>query len=124
LTIAWGLISAGLLAMARWWPFDRWPLVACPLKSALHVPCASCGMTRSFVRMVRGEVGGAVRVSPLGAALCVFAMVLVVYLVLRWTVLSRGVKLETGVASRWWARGAIALVVANWSYLVATGAAD
>lgn len=124
LTVAWGLIGAGLLAMARWWPFGRWPLVTCPLKSAFHVPCATCGMTRAFVRMVHGELGEAIRVSPLGAVLCAFAMFLVGYLALRWTVLSRGVKLETGVASRWWARGAIALVVANWAYLVATGAAD
>jgi hypothetical protein len=124
LTIAWGLISAGLLAAARWWPFDRWPLVACPLRTAFHVPCATCGMTRAFVRMVHGEVAGALRVSPLGAALCAGAVVLAGYAALRLTVLPRGVRLETGVPTRWIARGAIALAASNWAYLLVTGAAD
>jgi hypothetical protein len=123
-TVAWGLVSAGLLAMARWWPFDRWPLVTCALRSRLRVPCAACGMTRAFVRMVHGEVGAALRVSPLGAALCVGAMGFAAYVLLRLTVLPRGLRLETGVPSKWAARGAIALVATNWAYLLATGAAD
>ncbi len=125
LTTAWGLCAAVLLAVARWAPLERWPMPACPMKAALHVPCATCGMTRAFVRMTHGDVWSALQVSPLGALLCASAMLLSAWLVLRWTVLVRPVRWGGATLSpAWRARLFLLVVGANWAYLVLSGAAD
>lgn len=41
----------------------------CPVKGITGLPCATCGMTRAFVRLAHGDVAGAVEASPLGAIL-------------------------------------------------------
>jgi hypothetical protein len=43
------------------------PLVwVCAMKSRLHLPCPTCGMTRSLVLSLHGEVGRAWRIAPGG----------------------------------------------------------
>lgn len=44
----------------------------CTAKRVLGVGCPGCGLTRSFVVGVRGDLAGATRLHPLGAVLLVF----------------------------------------------------
>lgn len=44
----------------------------CTAKRALGVECPGCGLTRSFVLGVRGDLGAATRLHPLGAVLLLF----------------------------------------------------
>lgn len=39
---------------------------ACPVKSLLGLPCPSCGMTRSVVLTLAGDLRGAVEMNPAG----------------------------------------------------------
>lgn len=41
----------------------------CGFKEVTGLPCATCGMTRCFTYMARGEFGHAVRMQPAGALL-------------------------------------------------------
>ena len=121
--IVW-LAAAVLLAMGRLYPFDRFPLVVCPLKAITHIPCPGCGMTRAFVRFTHGDWAGAVHVSPLGAVLAALAVGLVLYGLLRLTVLRR--ELDVSLSPMEATVGRVALLgvlLANWVYLIASGAA-
>lgn len=47
----------------------------CGFKQVTGLPCATCGMTRSFAAMAEGDLAGAVAIQPAGAALCLLAAV-------------------------------------------------
>lgn len=38
----------------------------CLFKTLLHVPCPSCGTTRSVISLLRGDLAGALALNPLG----------------------------------------------------------
>ena len=65
--------------------------VLCPVRHALGIPCPTCGMTRSVVATVHGDLAGAIEAHPFGPLL-VLAVLLVV--VLGW---SRARQLATRV---------------------------
>lgn len=125
-TIAFGAMAAGALAMALFWPFDRLPLLGtCPLRTYAHVPCPGCGMTRAFVRTVHGDLAGALHVSPLGTLLCLGAIGFAAYALVRASVARRPVEVVLTPAEQRVARVAfVALFAMNWLYLLATGAAS
>lgn len=89
----------------------------CPFKAATGIPCATCGMTRAFVYLARGDVALAFAASPLGAAAAVLAWALALAALLR-----------VAVGWRWpevpqpWARAAalagLCALLANWAYVV------
>jgi hypothetical protein len=64
-----GLLS---FAVARFLPVLAVPYT-CPMKGAFGIPCATCGMTRAFVALARGDVAAALAASPLGALLAAAA---------------------------------------------------
>lgn len=85
-------VVAGLIAlvfMASFLGVDRWRVLAtaaigsegatlCLLRRTTGLPCPTCGMTRSFCAMGRGDLGDAFRQHPLGPvlyALLAFVMV-------------------------------------------------
>ncbi len=124
LTIALGGLSAVLLLMGRFWPFDRLPLVECPLRHLAGIPCPTCGMTRAFVALTHGEVGASLHVSPLGALLCLGAAAAAVYVVLRLSVWRRAwVLVLTAREKQVAAIAALVAVGLNWAYLLITRAA-
>lgn len=43
----------------------------CPLKVAIGLPCPGCGMTRSVVALMHGDVGASVFYHPLGVILVI-----------------------------------------------------
>ena len=118
------LAAAWLLLVARFYPFDRLPLVACPLKHLTGVPCPTCGMTRAFVRMTHGQWAAAFQVSPLGALLAMLTAGMALYGLLRLSVWRRPVevRLTTG-ESRVLRVAVVSAVMANWIYLIASGSA-
>lgn len=118
------IASGMLLLIARIYPFDRFPLVHCPLKEVTHIPCPACGMTRAFVRATHFDWAGAIHVSPLGFVLALLACGAVVYGLLRHTVLRHGWSLELSpVEMRVWRVVAVTSVLTNWLYLIVSGAA-
>jgi len=68
------VFAASFLGVDRW----KWPALSpvggegsttCLLRSATGLPCATCGMTRSFCAIGRGELGAAFARHPLGPVL-------------------------------------------------------
>jgi len=97
------------------------PLLAlgarCPFLAATGQPCATCGMTRAFTFLARGEVVRALAASPLGALLAAGAWAFALAAALRlalglpWPALPAWLPRAAALA------GALGLL-ANWAYLV------
>ena len=123
-TLLAGLAAVALL-LARFWPFERFPIAACQFRSMTHLPCPGCGSTRAFVRLMHGDLPGGLHFSPLGSAIFLVAVAWIAYTVLRWTVLARPVVIESSAGERRalaWVAGLA--VTANWLYLLVSGAAS
>lgn len=121
LGLLWGAVAAALVALSPLAPRLAAALPACPLKLLTGLPCPSCGAGRAALALARFDPAAALAVSPLAAG--------------GWTLLIAG-GLVAGIASlarievpeppnrfprpiRWIV---IAAVLANWIYLIATGA--
>ncbi len=89
----------------------------CPMKALAGIPCATCGMTRAFVRLAHGEVRLALAASPLGAALAGGAWLFAAADAVR---LAAGapVPVPSERSLRAVAALGIAALLANWAWLV------
>lgn len=119
--LLWGAVSAALVALSPLAPRFAAVAPSCLFKAITGLPCPTCGTTRAALALARFDPAAAFAVSPLAAA--------------AWVLLIAG-GLTAGLASvarielpgppsdlprplRW---GLIGTVLANWAYLIATGA--
>jgi len=73
------VIGTGTLGMAVVLSFLSLPdVVLCPLRRWTGIPCAFCGMTRSVVALVHGDVGSSLALNPGGVLLVAAAVALLV----------------------------------------------
>ena len=115
----YGAIGVLLILVARFVPLARLPYWGCGMRKLTGYPCLSCGMTRSFDWFARGRILDSLLINPLGFLLALASVVGAAYLVLRPLRLPR-LELQLSERAGLWLRVAtIALVLANWSYLVA-----
>jgi hypothetical protein len=95
-------------------------LPPCPFRAGLGIPCASCGMTRAFVALARGDVAAAVGASPLGAVLAAAAWSFAALALSRPLLRFRWPELRPTTA-RLAAVAGVAALVANWAWLFVAG---
>jgi hypothetical protein len=116
--LAIGSVAALAVAVLH---LDRLPILVCLFRAVTGVPCLTCGATRALGDLVTGDVWGALAMNPL-ATLAAFALV-------PWGIgdlalMTRGRALALEVApgaARVLRVAAVAVVVANWAYLIAAG---
>ena len=120
--VSGGLVVAGLalLALARFFPFGSLPPL-CVFKHLTGLPCLTCGMTRSWVAVMHGELAQALAWNPAGAALCALTLLGTVYLLAR-AVGAPAVRLDASRREgRALAIGVVVVVIVNWLYVLASG---
>lgn len=119
------LLSGGILLAAALLPLDLEPDIICPFFLLTGYPCLSCGLTRGFIAMARGEFFAALSTYPLAALLypatALFFAANAAALICR-------VNLRPGRWLKWRARGWIIflgifglLIALNWIYRLAVG---
>lgn len=123
LGLIWGGVAAALVAAAPLGPrlAAAGALPACPFRLLVGLPCPACGTTRAALALARLDVAGALAVSPLAT---------VAWIVLVAGGLAAGALALAGVGvpeaparlPRWLRAAAVATVLANWAYLVWSGA--
>lgn len=73
--LAWALAGlagvAALLVLRAWSPGDDPDGTICLFRRLTHHDCATCGMTRAFARLARGDVAGAAARHPLAVPLAI-----------------------------------------------------
>ncbi len=110
-------IAALSFLVARFVPVLALPFT-CPLKGIAGIPCATCGMTHAFVHLARGDVGLAVRASPLGALLAAGAWLFAAADAAR-IALGAPLPVPSVPALRAATAAGVLALLANWAWLVA-----
>ena len=124
LGLLWGAVAVALVALSPLASHLAGLLPPCPLKSFTGVPCPGCGTTRAALALGRLDVGAAFAVSPLAAAawgLLVGGGLAAGALALAGRELPAPPPL-TGRRETAFRVAAAAALVANWLYLIYSGA--
>lgn len=109
---AWALLVAGAALLEQRWHLN---LETCLLRRISGHPCPTCGSTRSVVALLRGDLLGSVRASPL----LWVAGVLLAGLALRRVVCGPATPGPAGIRP-WHLLLGLALLLANWAWVLAT----
>jgi len=119
----WGALVLGALAAARLFPFDRVPVWVCWFHRLSGLPCPGCGSTRAFVDLAHGRWTAGFALNPLAGALFLMSLCYVPYAA--WVVIAHKPRLRATPMSprerRTLFLALIAIVFANWVYLVLVG---
>ena len=116
--LAIGVLGAAAVAVLH---LDRLPILVCLFRAATGIPCLTCGATRAAALLATGNLSGAFAMNPLATA---GALALVPWGLADLVLLPRGraLAVELAPSAAWAARRlAVAAVLVNWGYLVATG---
>jgi hypothetical protein len=113
-----GVVGVALVGLLH---LDRLPVGVCFFKIATGCPCPTCGATRALGRLFARDPLGALAMNPLVA---IGALVIALWgaadlMLWPW---GRALSLEVSPSVARVARfGAVALILANWAYLIAAG---
>ena len=115
------LLVGGLVAgtAVHLFGLDHLPFPACMFKAITGWPCLTCGSTRAVGRLFARDLPGAFAMNPLTT--------LVAFLIVPWGLADlvlaarrRALELDVSGAAATVVRGAaVALLLANWAYLIA-----
>jgi hypothetical protein len=116
--LACGVVIAAAVGLLH---LDHLSVTFCAFKAVTGLPCMTCGTTRALARLYSLDLPGAVTMNPLSAAV---ALALVPWGLVDLVLLPRGRALVLEIS-----RGlaplvrvtAVALVFANWAYLIVAG---
>jgi hypothetical protein len=98
----------------------------CLVKQTLHIPCPSCGTTRSIVEILHGNVLIAFAINPLGFIVALLMLVLPVWISLdlfrkQQTFLNFYSLMEVYLKKMKFALPLVVLVVLNWIWNISKG---
>lgn len=80
--VAGGLLGVGVAAALDPATIEHGPVV-CPFRLLTGLPCPGCGLTRSWVFALHGDIGAATTAHPFGVPLLVLVLVLAGVVVVR-----------------------------------------
>ena len=116
----WLLVCAGTFVFAAAWLALRLPWPACIFHAVTGFPCATCGATRSAVALFHGQFLAAWKWNPLAFASYLAIIIFNLYAV--GVVVTRAPRLRlvsfAPAEKKFLRLSAIALLLANWIYLL------
>ena len=118
--VLWLVAAALFLLMRPVWLASAAFMPACPWHAWSGWPCPGCGTTRAVVRLLEGDLGGALRYNPL-AAVAAGGFLAGGPVAPLWLALGGGVpSLPDRPRPAWVAAASVALA-GNWAWLCASG---
>lgn len=120
--VGWGLSvgSVGLIGAAAFFPFSSLPKW-CAFLLLTDLPCLTCGMTRSWVSLVHGDVLQALAWNPAGALLCVITAFGAIYAGAR-QLGAPALRVDSTRLERRLVRfGVVFAMALNWLYVASSG---
>ena len=101
---------------------DHLPITLCAFKATTGIPCMTCGTTRTFGYLARLDLPGAFHMSPLATLVALFLFGLAAVQLALWPSGRRlRIRLPPRATLAFWIAFGI-LLLANWAYLIQTGA--
>lgn len=120
--------SGAILAVARLFPLDRFPLGFCVFRRLTGFPCPTCGFTRAFCDFANGNWGNGIHESPLALVLFIITVAIFVYNALVTLAALCGRRLQRAPIFQFSSGKIVVMVivfsvllVANWIYRLGLG---
>jgi hypothetical protein len=105
---------------------DAMPTI-CMFKAITHLPCPSCGTTRSLILLARGEVWNAIMINPFGLILALALVIIPLWIFIdilrkRDSFFRSYISAEKLLTQKMWlAIPAITIVLINWFWNIVKG---
>ena len=116
----WLLVCTGAFAFAAAWFALRLPWPICIFHEVTGHPCATCGATRSAIALFHGQFFNAWKWNPL--AFVTYCALVIFNLYAFAVVITRAPRMRivhvTSAERKFLRMGAVALLLANWIYLL------
>ncbi len=98
----------------------------CLFKHVTHIPCPSCGSTRSVLSLLQGNWMASLLINPLGLPIAVFLFVVPLWILADFyrrknTFFDFYIQTEIYLRKPWVAIPLVALVVLNWIWNISKG---
>src|SRR5690606_2597037 len=98
----------------------------CLIKHFTHIPCPSCGSTRSVISLTKGNIVEALTINPFGLIVASIMFIAPFWIALdiatqRNTLFNFYLKVEAFLKQRKYAIPLILLVIANWIWNISKG---
>jgi hypothetical protein len=120
LAVLWGVVAVCALLLRPFWLAAAPLMPACPFRLLTGVPCPTCGTTRAAQALLHGRILDSLAANPL-MALAGVVFVLGGLTAPLW-IAAGGAVPDGPVRLPGWARVAIvAVIAANWAWLVFSG---
>lgn len=119
LALLWLVAAASALALKPLWLALTLHLRPCVFHSLTGIPCPTCGTTRAATAFLDGNLVAAFAANPLAAVVGVL-FVAGAPLAALWTVARGPVPVLPAPLPGWSRALAVALIVANWLYVIGT----
>ena len=105
---------------------NEWESGVCLFKRLTHIPCPSCGSTRSVLALLNGDITGAVMWNPLGIILLTLLVLTPVWIFSdllgkKSTLFIFYNRSEYFLRRKWVASSAILIVLLNWIWNIYKG---
>ena len=120
MAVLWAIAAAGIVILRPLWLVLARFAPSCPWHRLTGLPCPGCGTTRALVALLEGRPGFALTMNPL-ATIGVVGFVLGGLAAPLWLALVGRVPMAPPGPRPAWAIAAVAAVVLNWAWLVASG---
>ena len=119
MALLWLVAAASAVGLKPLWLALAPHLRPCVFHSLTGIPCPTCGTTRAATAFLHGDLLAAAAANPL-AAIGGFLFVVGAPLAALWAVARWPVPLVPMPLPTWTRIGALALIVANWLYVIGT----
>lgn len=97
---------------------DLFPALPCPLRALTGVHCPFCGVTSTLIRLLHGDLSGAMAINPLAAVLALVLALLALNALVQ-LIVGRGLRIGLTRANRWTLLVAfVGAAVLNWAFLL------
>jgi hypothetical protein len=120
LALLWLAAATSAVALRPLWLTIAPQLRPCVFRALTGIPCPTCGATRAATAFLDGRLFEALAANPL-ATVVGFVFVVGAPLAALWAILGWPVPVFSPSAPRWLRPAIVALIVANWLYLIVGG---
>jgi len=98
----------------------------CLIKQVIHIPCPSCGSTRSILSLLKGDLSASLKWNPIGLILIVIMIISPIWILFdlvkqKDTLLRFYHQAELFLRRTWVAIPAVLLVLVNWIWNIHKG---
>lgn len=107
--------------------YSSYTISVCPIKHIFHIPCPSCGSTRSIISLLHGNIIDSIYINPLGILLTVIIILSPIWIMIDFFTKSQSLFMIYKKIDQYIRKKPVIIVVAvilmlsNWTWNIIKG---